>query len=87
MPIQKNANFEQHMQSEDLVLRDSFQVVHDNTDNLQNQIDRIVAIITDSNNTTLAAVKTALSNEFSWTVMYSKLSELSTVNNLRSKFL
>ena len=65
MPIQKNANFEQHMQSEDLVLRDSFQVVHDNTDNLQNQIVRIVAIITDSNNTTLAAVKTALTTEFS----------------------
>jgi len=48
MTIQKNANYEQHMISDDLVLRDSFQVVHDNTDNLQNQIDLIVKALSDT---------------------------------------
>lgn len=65
MTIQKNANYEQHMVSEDPVIRDSLQIVHDNTDNLQNQIDRIVAIITSSSNPDLASIKTALTNEFS----------------------
>jgi hypothetical protein len=62
MPIQRNANFEQHMISEDLILRDALQVVHDNTDNLQNQIDIILEVLT--NETTYADFRTELLNRF-----------------------
>lgn len=64
MTIQKNANYEQHMVSEDPVLRESLRIAYDNLDNLQNQIDQIVAIITSSSNTDLASIKLALTNEF-----------------------
>ena len=63
MPIQRNANFEQHMISEDLILRDALQVVHDNTDNLQNQIDIILEVL--NSRTTYADFRTELLNRFS----------------------
>lgn len=62
MSIQKNANYEQHMVSEDPILRDSLQVVHDNTDNLQNQIDIILEVLT--NETTFADFRTQLLSRF-----------------------
>jgi len=62
MSIQKNANYEQHMVSEDPILRDSLQVVHDNTDNLQNQIDIILEVLT--NETTFADFRTELLSRF-----------------------
>lgn len=62
MSIQKNANYEQHMVSEDPILRDSLQVVHDNTDNIQNQIDIILEVLT--NETTFADFRTELLSRF-----------------------
>jgi hypothetical protein len=62
MSIQKNANYEQHMVSEDPILRDSLQVVHDNTDNLQNQIDIILEVLT--NETTFADFRAELLSRF-----------------------
>jgi hypothetical protein len=62
MSIQKNANYEQHMVSEDPILRDSLQVVHDNTDNLQNQIDIILEVLT--NETTFANFRAELLSRF-----------------------
>ena len=62
MSIQTNANYEQHMVSEDPILRDSFQVVHDNTDNIQNQIDIILEVLT--NETTFADFRTQLLSRF-----------------------
>lgn len=61
--LQRNANFEQHMISEDPILRDALQVVHDNTDILQNQIDIILEVL--NSETTYADFRTALLSRFS----------------------
>jgi len=50
------------MVSEDPILRDSLQVVHDNTDNLQNQIDIILEVLT--NETTFADFRAELLSRF-----------------------
>ena len=65
MAQQKNSNYEQYFLVEDPKIRESFRQSYDNTANLQAQIDKIVEIITSSSNADLAAIKTALTNEFS----------------------
>lgn len=65
MTQQKNSNYEQYFLVEDPKIRESFRQTYDNTANLQAQIDKIVEIITSSSNADLAAIKTALTNEFS----------------------
>lgn len=65
MAQQKNSNYEQYFLVEDPKIRESFRQTYDNTANLQAQIDKIVEIITSSSNADLAAIKTALTNEFS----------------------
>ena len=64
MAQQKNSNYEQYFLVEDPKIRESFRQTYDNTANLQAQIDKIVEIITSSSNADLAAIKTALTNEF-----------------------
>jgi len=64
MTQQKNSNYEQYFLVEDPKIRESFRQTYDNTANLQAQIDKIVEIITSSSNADLAAIKTALTNEF-----------------------
>jgi hypothetical protein len=65
MAQQKNSNYEQYFLVEDPKIRESFRQTYDNTANLQAQVDKIVEIITSSSNADLAAIKTALTNEFS----------------------
>jgi hypothetical protein len=65
MAQQKNSNYEQYFLVDDPKVRESFRQTYDNTANLQAQLDKLIEIITSSSNPDLAAIKTAITNEFS----------------------
>jgi hypothetical protein len=65
MAQQRNSNYEQYFLVDDPKVRESFRQTYDNTANLQAQLDKLIEIITSSSNPDLAAIKTAITNEFS----------------------
>lgn len=65
MAQQRSSNYEQYFLVDDPKVRESFRQTYDNTANLQAQLDKLIEIITSSSNPDLAAIKTAITNEFS----------------------